>query len=134
MRNKLILASIISVYAIFHCFYAYAGEDSPSNYNDCIIQSLKSSNNPMASLELKRACARKYPNTVPLSETDLIIYVVNSGELMKDSHYRAVYRKHYSDLKYDDYLKKIYEKKDRLKYSDISFEEFLRLIEYKKNK
>lgn len=101
------------------------------NYNDCLLENLKGTTNTLSVNEIKKSCARQFPKSVPLDDIDLIVHVVNSGELMLNSHYKAVHKKYYSDISYDDYLQKVFEKKDRTKYKDISFDEFLKLIEYR---
>ena len=111
-----------------------AGVLGPSNYNECVLQNIKSTANTIAAIEVKKSCALQFPKTVPLDEVTLIIYVINSGEIMLNSHYKVIYKKYYSNLEYESYLRKVYEKKDRIKYQDISFEEFLELIGYKEKK
>jgi len=111
----------------------HAGVLGAKDYNECLLENIKGASNTLAMREVKKTCARKFPKTVPLDDVDLIVYVMNSGELMLNIHYKAVHRKFYSDLEYEEYLKGIFEKLIKeTKYQDISFEEFLSRIEYKK--
>lgn len=113
-------------------FLANAGLFGPSNYDACLLENMKSASSPVVADEMKKAWARQFPKTVPLDELEVIVHVINSGELMTNAHYKAVHTKYYSDLDYENYLRNIFGKKDRSKYPDIAFEQFQKLIGYKR--
>ncbi|MDX2367536.1 MAG: hypothetical protein QNK36_03900 [Colwellia sp.] len=79
-------------------------------------------------LEIKRACARKHPTTIPKNETSLILNTLKSGELLKEKHYKTIYDEYYSDMPYDDFLLFVHDKF----YLDVnnknSYSDFLSFI------
>lgn len=126
-RNIIQLVLLLSFLSVD----TYAGVFGSNNYDDCLLANLKGVTNTLSANEIKKSCARQFPKSVPLDEIDLIVRVVNSGVLMLDSHYKAVHKRFYSDMSYDDYLQKTFETKYKTNYKDLSFEEFLKQIEYR---
>lgn len=69
---------------------AFSGFFSTDTYDECLLENLKDADRYFE-IEITRACGRKHPATVPKNEVDLIVYIIKSGELMKERYNKAVY-------------------------------------------
>ena len=60
-KKYLVLIFLLFLFSFIYMFLRYSGLFGPTNYNDCILESLKGVQNTFVAREIKRACRNKFP-------------------------------------------------------------------------
>lgn len=115
------------IFLLFFPITVFAGYFTDETYDECLLDNIKNTEKHFI-IEIKKACARLHPTTVPINEAKLILYALKSGVLFKEKYYKTIYDEYYSDIPYDDFLLLLHNKF----YSDVknknSYSEFLEFI------
>lgn len=120
--NKISGAFMISI--LFASGVACAGVFGPSNFDECVMQQANEAKTVVAVSQVRSACSRKFPKTVPPDEIELASKLVKSGVILSPTQYRYIYNEHYKDMPYEKFINTLYEKNVRPFNPNMTLEDF----------